>query len=81
MALKKTIASLGIALCCILPNASHAQTTTQDQPEVTKQTSSNQEIDPQTSKKVKTKKPSEHFMRIRKNRRGKLIALETSITR
>ncbi len=81
MALKKTIVSLGITLCCILSNASHAQTTTQDQPEVTKQTSSSQETDPQTSTKVKTKKPSEHFMRIRKNHRGKLIALETSITR
>ena len=76
MALKNTICSLGLVLCCILPSTSQSQTTTQNKPKAT-----SQEAESKTAKKIKAKNSSEHFIRIRKGHRGKLIALETSITR
>ncbi len=78
MALKKTnlaiSLSLGLALCVAATSPAIAQQT-----KAADQASGSQQADP--AKKTKAKKPSEHFMRIRKNHRGQQVALETSITR
>ena len=86
MSLTKThvaIFALGLASCFSLSDNSYGQSTTQ--PEVEAQASGEDAtetlVQEKTKSKDKKKKPSEHFMRIRKNARGKLIALETSITR
>ena len=86
MSLTKThfaIFALGLASCFSIPSNSLAQTATQSKAEA--QTSNEQATETQaqekTKPKAKKKKPSEHFMRIRKNARGKLVALETSVTR
>jgi len=81
--IKKHVAifALGLANCFLVPNYSHGQSATQSKPDATSgvQTAETQTQEPEA--KPKKKKPSEHFMRIRKNARGKLLALETSITR
>jgi len=73
MAFTKTHFAI-FALCLLtglaLPGESRAQSKTE--------ASESQE---KTEPQVKPKKPSEHFMRIRKDYRGRLTALETSITR
>lgn len=75
------IFALGLASCFSALGYSQGQGATQSQPQAASgdQAAETQAQEPQA--KAKKKKPSEHFMRIRKNARGKLIALETSITR
>ena len=84
MAFTKTnvaIFALGLASCLSLLSNAYGQSATQKQPKAAAsgQATETQPQEPQA--KTKKKKPSEHFMRIRKNARGKMIALETSITR
>ena len=86
MSLTKTlfaIIALGLSSCFLLGSDAYGQS---DNKAKTKpQTSSDETTKSQTQEKTasakKRKKPSEHFMRIRKDARGRQIALETSITR
>ena len=77
------IFALGLASCFSLPSSVNGQTATQ--PAAEAQASDDEATETKAQEepksKAKKKKPSEHFMRIRKNARGKLVALETSITR
>ena len=93
MAVKTThlaIVAFVMATCFSLPSNLFGQPATQSRPaettptpdEKAEQAAETQVQEQAKSKtKAKKKKPSEHFMRIRKNARGKLLALETSITR
>ena len=85
MPLTKThfaIFALGLASCFSLPSQSNGQTATQPEAKASaNEQAAETQVEEKKKPKAKRKKPSEHFMRIRKDARGRQVALETSITR